>query len=61
MTLTTSPSLRVGTSLSEGMGEKWETTLLSEREVGKAIPLGTEVFLEVYTVEACCTIRASPL
>ena len=46
MTLTTSPSFNVGTSLSEGIGEKWETTLLIEIEVGKAIPLGTEVFLE---------------
>jgi len=43
------------------MGEKWLTTLFREIEVGKAIPLGTEVFFEVYTVEACWTIKASPL
>jgi len=37
MTLTTSPSLRM-TSGSEGRGETWETTLLTEMEVGNAIP-----------------------
>lgn len=47
MTLTTSPSFKTGTSLSEGIGEKWETTLFNESEVGKAIPLGMEAFLEV--------------
>uniref|UniRef100_A0A2P2LUZ7 Proliferation-associated protein 2G4-like n=1 Tax=Rhizophora mucronata TaxID=61149 RepID=A0A2P2LUZ7_RHIMU len=56
--LTISPSSNTTSSLASG--EKWQTVLFTEMQVGKATPLSIFLFTFLYTLPVCSLINASP-